>query len=82
MHGEDAFAVIRPPDVFEKWQQLMKTQVQVKTNKRKWLGLCYVTPIKRIREQRVSAHLLIYSFLFITLTLRFGLDFEFGLRLT
>ena len=39
-------------------------------------------PIKRIREQKVNAHLLIYSFLFIELTLRFGLDFEFGLGLT
>ena len=39
-------------------------------------------PIKRIREQKVSAYLLIYSFLFIELTLGFGLDFEFGLGLT
>ena len=39
-------------------------------------------PIKRIREQRVSAHLLIYSFWFFKLLLGFGLDFEFGLGLT
>ena len=32
--------------------------------------LCYVTPTKRITEERVSAHLL-----------WFGLDFEFGLGL-
>ena len=49
---------------------------------RKWLALRYVTPIKRIREQRVSAHSLIYSFLFSKLSLGFGLDFEFGLGLT
>ena len=40
-----------------------------------------VTPIKRIREQRVSTHLLIYSVLFFKLSLGFGLDFEFGLGL-
>ena len=45
----------------------------------KWLVLRYVTPIKRIREQRVSAHLL---FLFFKLLLGFGLDFEFGFGLT
>ena len=44
--------------------------------------ICYVTPIKRIREQRVRAHLLIYSFSFFKLSLGFGLDFEFGLELT
>ena len=38
--------------------------------------LRYVTPIKRIRERRVSAHLLIYSLLFFKLLL--GLDVEFG----
>ena len=43
--------------------------------------LHYVTPIKRIIELRVSIHLLIYSFVFFTLPLRFGLDFEFGLGL-
>ena len=48
----------------------------------KWLVLRYVTPIKRIRELRVSGHLLIYSFLFFKLSLGFGLDFEFGLGLT
>ena len=33
----------------------------------KWLVLCTgnVTPIKRIREQRVGAHLLIYSVYFL-----------------
>ena len=36
---------------------------------------------KRIREQRVSAHLLIYSFLFFKFTVGFGLDFELGLDL-
>ena len=50
--------------------------------KRKWLVLRYIMPIKRIREQRVSAHLFIYSFLFFNLSLGFGLDFEFGLGLT
>ena len=45
----------------------------------KWLVLCYVTLIKIIREQRVSAPLLI--FVFFKLTLGFGLDFEFGLGL-
>ena len=44
--------------------------------------LRYVTPIKRIRDQRVSTQLLIYSFLFFKLTLEFGLDFKFGLGLT
>ena len=48
---------------------------------RKWLVLRYVTRIKRIREQRVSAHLLFYFFLFFKLWLGFGLDFEFGLAL-
>ena len=38
--------------------------------------------IQKIREQKVSAHLLIYSFLFFKLSLGFGLDFEFGLGLT
>ena len=58
-------------------------QNQVKTKKKtKWLVLCYVMPIKRIREQRVSTYLLIYSFLFFKLSLGFELDFEFGLRLT
>ena len=37
-------------------------------------------PINRIREQRVSAHLLIYSFIF-KLPLGFGLHFEFLLEL-
>ena len=49
--------------------------------KRKWLVLHYVTPIKRIKNQRGSAHLLLYSFLFFKLSLGFGLDFEFGLGL-
>ena len=44
--------------------------------------LHYVTPIKKIREQRVSAYLLIYSFVFFKSTLGFGLDFEFGLEFT
>ena len=44
--------------------------------------LRYATPTKRIKEQRVSAHLLIYSILFFKLSLGFGLDFEFGLELT
>ena len=48
---------------------------------RKWLVLRYVTPIKRIKEQRVSAHLLLYSFLFFQLSLGFRLNFDFGLRL-
>ena len=39
----------------------------------------YVTPIRRIREQKVSAHMFVYSFLFFKLSLGFGLDFEFGL---
>ena len=39
-------------------------------------------PIKRLREQRVSAHLIIYSFLFFKLSLGFGLGFEFGKELT
>ena len=38
--------------------------------------LRYVTPIKRIREKRVSAHLLVESLLFFKLSL--GLDFELG----
>ena len=38
-------------------------------------------PIKRIREQRVSAHCSL-TLLFFKLSLRFGLDFEFGLGLT
>ena len=38
-------------------------------------------PIKRTRELKVSAHLLIYSFLFFKLLLGFGLDFKFGLGL-
>ena len=46
------------------------------------ITLRYVTPIKRIREQRMGAHLLIYSFLLFQLSLGFGLDFEFGLGLT
>ena len=33
----------------------------------KWLVLRYVVPIKRLREQSVSAHMLIYSFLFFKL---------------
>ena len=44
--------------------------------------LLYVTPIKRIREERVKARLLIYSFLLFRLTLGFGLDYEYGLGLT
>ena len=39
--------------------------------------LRYVTPIKRITEQRVRAH-----FLFFKLTLEIRLDFEFVLGLT
>ena len=42
----------------------------------------YKTSIKRIREQRVSTYLLIYSFLFFKLMLEFGLNFEFKLGLT
>ena len=41
--------------------------------------LRYITPVKRIRQQKVSAHLLIYSVLILKLSLEFGLDFEFGL---
>ena len=37
---------------------------------------------KENREQRVSAHLFIYSFSFFKPTLGFELDFEFGLGLT
>ena len=44
--------------------------------------LCYIMPIKRIREPRVSIHWLIYSFLFFKLLLGFRLDFEFGLGST
>ena len=44
--------------------------------------LHFVTPIKRIKEQRTSAHLFIYSFLFFKLLLEFGLNFEFGSGLT
>ena len=33
--------------------------------RRKWLVLRYVTPIKRIREQRVRARLLIYRYSFV-----------------
>ena len=40
--------------------------------------LCNVMPMKRIREQKVSAHLL---FFFFKLSIWFGLDFEFRLRL-
>ena len=47
----------------------------------KWLVLRYVMPIKRIRELRVSAYLLIYLSLFFKLLLGFGLDFELGLTL-
>ena len=43
--------------------------------------VCNETPIKRIRKERVSAHLFMYSFLIFKLTLGFGLDFEFGLGL-
>ena len=43
--------------------------------------LLYVTPIKIIAEQRVSAHSRIYSLLFFKLSLGFRLDFEFGLGL-
>ena len=39
-------------------------------------------PIKQMTEQRLNAHLFRYSFLFFKLLLGFGLDFEFGLRLT
>ena len=38
--------------------------------------------VERIREERVSIQLLIYSFLFFKLSLGFGLDFEFRLGLT
>ena len=54
-------------DQFEKW---------------KWLVLLYITPIKRIRKQRVSTHMLIYSSLFFKLFLGYWLDFECGLGLT
>ena len=37
-------------------------------------------PIKSIEEQRVTARLLIYSFLFFKLSLGLGLYFEFRLR--
>ena len=50
-----------------------------KKKTRKWLLICYVTPINRKKEQTVSAHFLIYSFLFFKLSLRFRLDFAFGL---
>ena len=38
--------------------------------------------MKRIRKQRVSAHLLIYQLLFFMLLLGFGLDLEYGLGVT
>ena len=44
-----------------------------------WLH--YVTPIKKVREQRVSTHLLIYSFLFFKLLLGFGLGLTLELEL-
>ena len=46
--------------------------------------LHYITPMKRVREQRVKHSFsdLTNSFLFLKLMLRFGLDFEFGLGLT
>ena len=47
--------------------------------------LRFVMPIKRISEQRVSTHLLIYRysfFSFFKLMLWFRLDFEFALGLT
>ena len=34
------------------------------------------------RAKTISAHLLIYSFLFFALSLEFGLDLEVGLKLT
>ena len=40
-----------------------------------------IMPIKKITEQRVRAHLLIF-FLRQKLSLGFGLEFEFGLGLT
>ena len=43
--------------------------------------LHYLMPIKRIREQRLSAYLLIYSFVFFKLSLGFGFGFELGLGL-
>ena len=36
---------------------------------------------KENKRAKVSAHLLIYSFLCVKLTLGFGFDFEFGLGL-
>ena len=59
---------------------ILGAKVQNALKNRKWLVLRYVTPRKRIREQRVSNHLFIYCFLFFNLL--FGLDFEFALGLT
>ena len=49
----------------------------------KWLVLHYVTPIERIREQRVSAHLLFFFKLSLGFGsgLMLGLELEFGLGL-
>ena len=46
---------------------------------KKWQVLCYVTPLRRIREQKVSAHLLVYSFMFFKLLLRLELGLGLGL---
>ena len=37
---------------------------------------------KENKREKVSSHLLIYSFLIFKLSLGFGVDFEFGLILT
>ena len=45
--------------------------------------LRYITSIKRIREQKIRAHLWYGTVLFtLKLSLGFGVDFEFGLELT
>ena len=45
-------------------------------------GVMFRNAHKKMTEQRLNAHLLLYSFLFFKLLLGFGLDFEFGLGLT
>ena len=42
--------------------------------------LRYVTPIKRIREQKLSAHLLLLLF-YLFIKLELGLEFDLGLGL-
>ena len=52
---------------------------------RKWLVLRYETPIKRIKEERVSPYLLFFELFIVRveleLTLELELGFEFGLGL-